>query len=274
MKIGVDIGGTNFKVALIDNQGIVKIIKEPCRSDKSVEETTGHLKDMIRKIMIPGLEGIGVGVPSAIDPEKGIVYNLNNIPSWKEVHLKEILEKEFNLPVRVNNDANCFALGEKYYGTGKDYSNVVGVAIGTGVGSGIVINGELYGGTHTCAGEIGCLPYLDATYEDYCGSRFFKKYGTTGVEVYEAAQKGDEKALQIWDEYGLHVGNLVSLIIFVYDPQVVVFGGSISNAFDLFAPAMHRKLEGFLFPKIVKELIIAPSKIGDVGILGAASLIN
>jgi glucokinase len=273
MKIGIDIGGTNFKVALVDNQGIVKVIKEPCQSNESVEKTTGHLKEMVHKILIPDMEGIGVGVPSAIDPERGIVYNLNNIPAWREVHLKEILETEFHLPVKVNNDANCFALGEKYYGAGKHYKNVVGVALGTGVGSGIVINGQLYGGTHTCAGEVGCLPYLDGTYEDYCGSRFFKKYGATGAETSEAALKGDEKALQIWDTYGAHIGNLVSLIIFVYDPQVVVFGGSISNAFDLFAPAMHKKIEGFLFPNIVKELIITPSKIADVGILGAASLV-
>jgi glucokinase len=274
MKIGIDIGGTNFKVALVDNQGIVKTVKETCLSNESEEKTINHLKAMVREILVPGIVGIGIGVPSAVDPERGIVYNLNNIPSWKEVHLKEIFETEFQLPVKVNNDANCFALGEKYYGTGKHFKNVVGVAIGTGVGSGIVINGELYGGTHTCAGEIGCMPYLDGTYEDYCGSRFFKKYGVTGAEAYEAAQKGDEKALQIWDTYGAHIGNLVSLIIFAYDPQVIVFGGSISNAFDLFAPTMHQKLEGFLFPNIIKELVIAPSKIADVGILGAASLIN
>jgi glucokinase len=273
MKIGVDIGGTAFKVALVDAQGIVKIIKESCRSSESEEQTISHLKEMIRKVWLPGLEGIGLGVPSALDPEKGIVYNTANIPSWKEVHLKDLLEGEFHLPVKINNDANCFVLGEKNYGEGKNYRNLVGITLGTGVGSGIIVDGRLYAGTHTCAGEIGCLPYLDGVYEDYCGSEFFKKHQTTGVETSEAAMRNDENALQLWNEFGGHIGNLVAAVILTYDPQIILFGGSIATAFDMFAPAMHKNLEQFIYPHIVKELIIKPSRIADAGILGAASLI-
>ena len=275
MKIGIDLGGTNVRVALVDDDGITKVIKEPCKSDKSVKETTDHIKEMIHKIMIPSVKGIGIGVPSAVDPEEGIVYNVNNIPSWKKVHLKEILEKEFKIPVYVNNDANCFALGEKHYGAGRPFRNLLGVTLGTGVGSGVIIGSQLYMGSNICAGEIGCLPYLDHTYEHYCSSGFFKKWhGTSGLEAYEAARQGDESALKVWAEFGGHVGDLVSMIIFTYDPQAIIFGGSIANAFDLFAPAMNEKLTDFMFPQIIEKLVITTSKIDDIGILGAASLVK
>ena len=85
------------------------------------------------------VDGIGIGVPSIVDPEKGIVYNVANISSWKEIHLKEILENEFKVAVAINNDSNCFTLGESLYGEGKSYTNMVGVTIGTGIGAGVVI---------------------------------------------------------------------------------------------------------------------------------------
>lgn len=275
MKIGIDLGGTNVRVALVDDNGIVKAIKEPCKSDKSVEETTDHIKEMIHKVMVPGVSGIGIGVPSMVDPERGIVYNVINIPSWKEVHLKDILEKEFNLPVRVNNDANCFTLGEKYYGSAKGFRDIIGITIGTGLGAGIIINNELYAGSNICAGEIGCIPYLDKTYEDYCSSGFFtREHNTTGIAAFEAAMKNDQKALRIWNEFGTHVGNIISLTLFAYDPQIIVLGGSIASAYDLFAPAMNAQLEKFLFPKVIEKLVIEVSKVNDIGILGAASLIK
>ncbi|MCD7973242.1 MAG: ROK family protein [Candidatus Azobacteroides sp.] len=275
MKIGIDLGGTNVRVALVDKNGVRELIKEPCKADKSVEETTGHLKEMIRKIIHPKVKGIGLGVPSAVDSEKGIVYNVNNIPSWKEVHLKEILEKEFNIPVHVNNDANCFALGEKHYGAGKSCENMIGIALGTGLGAGVVLHGKLYGGSHSCAGEIGCVPYRDGTFEHYCSSRFFSRfYRATGMEVYDAAMRGNAEARKVWSDFGEHIGNLLTMVLFVYDPQVIVFGGSIANAFDFFAPAMYDRLKEFLFPDVVKNVIITPSRIQHVGILGAASLIS
>lgn len=275
VKIGVDLGGTNVRVALVNSDGIINSIKEPCKSDKSEKEVLCHIIDMIRRTLTPEVNGIGIGVPSAVDPEKGIVYNVMNIPSWKEVHVKSLLESEFGLPVYVNNDANCFALGEKYYGKGKSFRNMLGVTLGTGVGAGVIINEELYSGINTCAGEIGCLPYLDDIYEHYCSSQYFvKHYNTTGEKIYKEAIAGDKSAQQIWDQFGLHIGSLVSMILFTYDPEAIIFGGSIANAYHLFAPAMKERLKNFMFPNIVEKLIIDISTINDVGILGAASLVK
>lgn len=275
MKIGIDLGGTNVRVALVDESGIKEVLKEPCKADKSVEETVDHIKSLIHRLIVPEVKGIGVGVPSAVDTERGIVYNVVNIPSWKEVHLKDMLQSEFKLPVFVNNDANCFALGEKWYGEAKSYKDVVGVTLGTGVGAGIVINGELYEGSNACAGEIGCLPYLAHTYEDYCSSQFFvREHNTTGESAYNAAKQGDKKALDIWSEFGNHVGNLAAMILYIYDPQAIIFGGSIANAYDLYAPAMKRNLQSFMFPKVVEKIVIETSKVSNIGILGAAALVK
>lgn len=122
--------------------------------------------------MCPEVAGIGVGVPSVVDSEEGIVYNVANIPSWAEVPLKRLLQERFSVPVYINNDSNCFALGVKLFGEGRKYRNLVGMTIGTGVGTGIIINGELYSGQNTGAGEIGSLPYLSHDFEHYCSSGF------------------------------------------------------------------------------------------------------
>ena len=129
-----------------------------------------------------------------------------NIPSWQEVHLKEILENDFSVPVAVNNDANCFALGAWRYGEGKGTQNMVGLTIGTGIGAGIIIDGKLYNGVNTGAGEIGSLPYLDADYEFYCSSRFFSKlHGDTGANFAKLALAGDKEALAVWQEFGSRI---------------------------------------------------------------------
>jgi len=275
MKIGIDLGGTNVRVALVDNFGIVNIINEPCKADKTEREILDHIKEIIHRLIIPGLEGIGIGVPSTVDTERGIVYDVLNIPSWKKVYLKQALENEFHLPTFVNNDANCFVLGEKYYGAGKPYKNLIGVTIGTGVGSGVIIDNKLYAGNNTCAGEIGCLPYMEDIYEHYCSSQYFvTHHNTTGKQAYYNAANGDEKAIKIWNMFGTHIGALVSAILYTYDPEAIVFGGSISAAYKYFAPAMKEKLKEFMFSQVVKKIFITTSNTENVGILGAASLVN
>lgn len=276
VKIGIDIGGTNVRVALVDETGILKILKEPCKADQPENVVIDHIKSMIKEIITPEVVGIGIGVPSAVDIEKGIVYNLNNIPSWKEVHLKEKLEKEFSLPTYINNDANCFALGHKYYGMAKSYSNIVCIAMGTGLGAGLILNNELYMGANTCAGEIGCVPYLDSTYEGYCSSHYFKRFhkNTTSLELFNKAQNNDKEALNIWDDFGKHVGALLSFVLFTYDPQIIIFGGSVSKSFKLFSPAMNRYLKNFLFPKNIEKLVIQLSEIKNISVLGASSLVK
>jgi glucokinase len=189
------------------------------------------------------------------------------------VHLKSILEKEFHLPVAVNNDCNCFALGEYHFGTGKIYQNMVCLALGTGVGAGIIINGKLYTGHNAGAGEIGCLPYLAHDYEYYCSGCFFvKEHDITGKEAYERGCAGDPHALHLWRETGAHIGNLIKAVLFTYDPQAIILGGSIAHAFDFFRETMYESLKRFPYPETVERIAILPSQKKDVALLGAAVL--
>ena len=273
MTIGIDLGGTNVRCGLVENGSVVTRLTEPCRSDQPEHVVLEQIKGLIRRLMNPSVRGIGIGVPSVVDVQKGIVYNVMNIPSWKEVHLKDILEAQFGLPVYVNNDANCFALGEHRCGAGKPFRNTLGVTLGTGVGAGIVINDELYCGSNTGAGEIGCLPYLEHTLEFYCGSAFFVEYhNTTGKEAEQLAKSGDPNALKIWKEFGKHIGVLVKIILYAYDPDAIIFGGSIAQAYPYFEKAMREEMETFDYPETIKNIQILISTRDDISLLGAAAL--
>lgn len=271
MKIGVDLGGTNVRVGLVENGHIVQLLTQPCKSDRPEGEVVDQIASLIGQLMSSEVEHIGIGVPSVVDAAQGIVYNAVGIPSWREVHLKDELEKRFGVPVAVNNDCNCFALGVCHYGEAHGYRDVVCVALGTGVGAGIVIDGKLYCGQHTGAGEIGSIPYLDRDYEYYCSSRFFMGRGTTGKEAYERALAGDAEALALWREFGRQVGDLVMLVLYVYDPEAIVFGGSIAHAYEFFREAMYERLSAFPYANIVEGVHICCSKIENPGLLGASA---
>jgi len=275
MTIGVDLGGTNVRCGLVENGSVVKRLSEACRSDQAEGVVVDQIKGLIRQLMSPSVTGIGIGVPSVVDVEKGIVYNVMNIPSWKEVHLKDILEAEFGVPVQVNNDANCFALGEQRSGEAKAFKNVIGVTLGTGVGAGLIINDKLYCGSNVGAGEIGCLPYLEHTLEFYCGSAFFPEYhNTTGKEAMQLAEKGDANALKIWEEFGKHMGVLVNIVLYAYDPDAIIFGGSITNAYPYFEKAMRKEMDKFDYPETIKKIKILISTRDDISLLGAAALVD
>lgn len=271
MRIGVDLGGTNVRAGLVKDGHIVRLLSEPCKADRPEGEVVDHIASLIGELMRPEVSRIGIGVPSVVDAARGIVYNVVGIPSWREVYLKDLLEKRFSVPVHVNNDCNCFALGVCRFGEASAFSDVVCVALGTGVGAGVVIGGKLYCGRDTGAGEIGSIPYLDRDYEYYCSSRFFVGRGTTGKEAYERAAAGDPEALALWREFGGHVGQLVMLVLYTYDPEAIVFGGSIAHAFGFFREAMYEQLKRLPYAKTVEGLHICCSNIDHVGLLGASA---
>ncbi|MCF0160571.1 MAG: ROK family protein [Bacteroidaceae bacterium] len=273
MVIAVDLGGTNMRVAAIENGKILQSKSEPCQATGTEEEVIEQLARLIACMPVKEATGIGIGVPSVVDADQGIVYNVVGIPSWQEVHLKEVLEKRFGLPVNLNNDCNCFALGVANFGEGKSYKETFCATLGTGVGGALVIDGTLYAGHNTGAGEIGSIPYLDKDYEFYCSSRFFVSKGTTGKEACEKAAEGDAAALAVWNEFGGHMGELVKMIMFAYDPAIIIFGGSIAQAYPLFEQPMWESIQSFPYEKSVERLKIIPTSLKDAGLIGAACLI-
>ena len=273
MKLAIDLGGTHIRIAQVENNRILQKETASGHSQGSEQEVMEHLYRLIDKLITPQTTGIGIGVPSVVDHHKGIVYNVMNIPSWKEVHLKDLLQERYHLPVSVNNDANCFALGEKLFGQGIHMSNLVGITLGTGVGAGIIINNTLYSGDNTGAGEIGSLPYLDADFESYCSSPFFlRHYGMSGRQAFQQAVAGNPEALPIWNEFGRHLGQLVKATLFAYDPTAIIFGGSISLAFPYFIDSLRQNISDFPYAKSIKNVHLLCSNNPDISLLGASAL--
>ncbi|MBD2699194.1 ROK family protein [Spirosoma sp. BT702] len=275
MTIGVDLGGTNVRVGLVRNGVILHQRSKVLEQKDSLSATLTQLMDLIRPFIEPAVSSIGIGVPSVVDIEQGVVYNVANIPSWEEVALRDILEKEFDIPVFVNNDVNCFILGEHQFGMAQGYRSAVGMAIGTGLGSGIIADNQLYTGSNCGAGEIGLLPYLDKNIESYAAGDFFEVvHGTTAREANQAALQGDEKALSLWKEFGKHFGNAVKVVLYTYDPEVIILGGSIAKAYPLFKSTMFESMSDFAFPVTLRRLKIFQSENENIALLGAAALVR
>lgn len=272
MRVAVDLGGTNIRVARVDKGRCVEKKSVLCPAGEEASVIVDRLSGLIKELMNEEVTGIGIGVPSIVDAEKGIVYNAANIASWKEVHLKDMLEKEFQVPVAVENDCNCFALGECLYGAGQSCRNMVGVTLGTGIGAGIIIERRLYGGLYRGAGEVGSLPYLDSDYEHYCSSGFFKRLGSTGADFAQKALQGDEEASAVWAEFGKHIGRFMEVLLYTYAPDMIVLGGGISRAYPLFREAMEETMREFPYPMIVEKTNISIASLKDANLLGAASL--
>ncbi|PRY16348.1 glucokinase [Pontibacter ummariensis] len=271
--IGIDIGATKIHMGVVRGSSIVAEVKIPTEAQAPEEQIIANIKGGIAQLMDEQVAGIGIGVPGLVDEAAGKVYDITNIPAWQEVPLKENLQDYFNVPVYLTNDANTFVLGEKVFGKAQAYQNVVGLTLGTGLGAGIIINGDLYSGSFSSAGEIGSIPYLNQVVEDYCGGKFFlQQYGVEGNELKKRAKQGDTKALEAYEQYGYHLGNAINLVLHLLSPEAIFLGGSISKSFPLFKEAMLKQVQAFPFKRIRDKLVIEPSAMDNVAILGAVAL--
>ena len=271
--VGVDLGGTNVTAGVVDGDRITKKTQVDISADESKEKVISEVKESISNIWSGDIDGIGMGVPSLVDSKKGIVTDVINIPSWERVHLKEILEDEFEVPVYINNDANCFAVGEKYFGKGKDIENMVGLIIGTGLGAGIIANGHLYSGEYCGAGEFGMIKYKDKNYESYCsGTALQEIHNIKGERLYEKAENNDEEALQIFQKFGKELGEAIKTILYSLAPEMIILGGSVSNSTKYFLSTVKQELEGFPYQNLVDNLQIEISEVENISIYGAAAL--
>lgn len=271
--IGIDLGATNIRGAIVQDEKTSAITSRRIHTKGTEQEVLDDVYSLIDALIDKDVKAIGIGVPSVVDVKQGIVYDVVHIPSWKEVHLKELLENRYHIPVFVNNDANCFALGEYHFGKGKGVDNMIGLTIGTGVGAGIIVNKQLYAGANCGAGEFGMVDYLDRDYEYYCSGSFFKNvYGLNGENVFKDAQKGDAHALKLYREMGVHLGNAIKMIMYTCDPELIVLGGSVHLAYEYFQQSMWQRIKTFAFTKSIEKLKIETSALENSGIFGAAAL--
>lgn len=271
--IGIDLGGTNVRAGLVGTAGIEHLTEQRIDAQGSAEHVLEQIYEVVDQLDIGRATGIGIGVPSVVDTTKGIVYDVVNIPAWKEVAVKSLLEDRYGLPTWVNNDANCFALAEQHFGAGRGMSSFIGLIIGTGMAGGVIIDGKLYEGRNCGAGEFGMMGYLDHYYEYYSSGQFFSNvYGISGKEAAQRAQQNDPTAIAMWQEFGGHLGRAFEAILLAYDPELIVLGGSVGKAFDLYEHWVWETLRHFPFPNSVTNLQICSSTLEEPGLLGAAAL--
>lgn len=272
--IGVDVGGTKMHFALIEKGLVIKESRVATDAYGSQEAVLKDLIDGVDGLFDETVAGVGVGVPGLVDPKLGIVRNVLNIPAWKNVPIKDVLENHFHVRVEVGNDANCFALGEQFFGKAKGYSDVVCLAMGTGLGAGVIVNDRLLIGNQCIAGEFGGISYKDADYETYCAGKFFSQLHDHDAAYYaDLASKGDAEALDLFRQFGDHVGELIQTVMYSFGPKAILLGGSLTKSFAFFEQGMLDHLAKFPFQNVVESTLISVSDNAFIPVLGASSLV-
>jgi len=295
--LAVDLGGTNLKIGLLDLK--YKILYKEILGTKSLKTKEGLIRAIIvsinniikvRRLNRASILGVGLGLPGPIDVERGLVHFFPNIPGWKEVYLKRILEKRLRLPVILDNDANLMCLAEYRLGAAKGSINSVCLTLGTGVGSGIIIDGTLYRARTFAAGEIGHIPINEkgpkcncggvACLETYIGNRSIileaKKIFKQDISLEKLsvlAKRGNKKALNLWKSVGRHLGiALVGVVNFI-SPDCIVIGGGVAGAGRTLFDKVKEVIAKQAMKTQGKHVKIYKAKLGnDAGLIGAAIL--
>lgn len=312
-RIGVDIGGTNIKIALVDFDGkIIYSNTTPTRAEMGYEAGVNNIKQAIKDLMqetnqdSKTIEAIGFGLPGQIDYKEGVVKNLPNIPGWVNIPLGKIIEEEFSIPTRLDNDVRCAALGELNFGAGKGCENLICITIGTGIGSGIVLNGKLVRGASNAAGEIGHIK-MDLNGGPLCGcgdygcfeayasgpsivsmakeyisggkSAKYKEMAADGIItpylVAQAALQGDAVSIQIFKQMGKIIGTGLSSVINLLNPEKIIIGGGVADAGEILLEPIRNTVIERAMPIQAHAVAIVPAQLANAaGVIGASLLIN
>lgn len=307
--IGVDIGGTSFKIGLVREDGTIinkmsYLVKNSAKQEEMIIELANQILDFIKvnEIIVDNIVGVGIGCPGSINSKLGVCDYSNNL-KWYDLKIVEILKKNINLPIKITNDANAATLGEYKFGVGKNYQNVIMLTLGTGVGGGVIINGELYEGNDgkgaelghsviklngrkcTC-GRKGCIEsYVSASALIKDAKKIIAKHpecslyndvkSLTGRKLFEEVNKGDRIANEILDKYCLYLKEVILNYCNIFRPDLIILGGGISAQKEALLkrliPSLEKENYGFPNTPIVE---VQCAELGnDAGIIGAASLL-
>jgi glucokinase len=303
--IGVDLGGTKMQVGVVDPDRNVLHESRESSTGKTEDEIVEALADELEEAREarPDVAAAGLGIPATIDHEKGIAINAVNL-EITDVPLREIMSERVDLPIFLDNDANVAALAEFLYGAGKGAKNMVMLTIGTGIGGGLVLNGELYRGSIGAGAELGHVvidengPPCQGTcpnhgcIETFASGTALAREGRiaakshpdsalakavaageiTGRTVTDAAKDGDEAAQAVVATAGRHLGVAFSSYANVFDPDLIVIGGGVSAAGDLLLDPAREELRSRALPPMNKTEVKAAELGGDAGMIGAAAM--
>lgn len=312
-RIGIDVGGTNVKIALVDGEGkIIYSNTVPTYANMGYEYTVNNIKQAIRDLMketntkSEDIKGIGFDFPGQVDYKTGVVKLAPNIPGWVNVPIAKMIEEEFNIPTRIDNDVRCAALGELKFGAGRGCQNFVCITVGTGIGSGLVINGQLVRGAANAAGEIGhiklqmkdgpicgcgdtgCLeafasgPAVVALAHEYLkggkSAKFRELAGDGEITPYivaKAAEAGDPVAKRIYQIVGEYVGMGLVSVINLLNPEKVIIGGGVAESGDLLLEPIRKTIKERAMVVAGNSVQIVRAELGNsAGVIGASMLVE
>ncbi|WP_026688303.1 ROK family protein [Alteribacter aurantiacus] len=289
--IGIDLGGTSVRVALVSDRGEMEVHeKAPSEPERGVEAFLNKVCAMVERVKGSNpVGGIGLGAPGPLDPFNGLILDPPNLPGWQNVPITKLLEERTGLPVTLDNDANAAALAEARFGAGRGEASVVYITVSTGVGAGIVIDGQLFLGAQGNAGEIGNMIVEPGGYQHgdlnpgalealasgtAIGRVGRERLGVTGgaIEVFERADQGEKEAVEIIGEAIGYLAIGVANLSNAFNPSVFVFGGGVMEQKSVL-PLLQEKVSGFLYPSMKAHLKMKKAGLGtNAGVIGAALL--
>ena len=298
--IGIDLGGTFIKYALVSQSGEILFEgKLPVGGDATREDTLDTIEKSIQKVVDEAakkgiqLKGIGIGSPGVID--NGVVLGgADNLDRWENIDLGKFYSEKFDMPVFADNDANVMGLGEVAFGAAKDCSDVIFITVGTGIGGAIVINGQLYGGYKNRGGELGHLTIQHNGIDCSCGGRgCLEAYASTSALIQQYADKTGQDVNKIDGRYIIqkfkenepeaiaclkahtdYLGHGIAGFINTFAPQKVVIGGGISEAGQFYIDMIKESAFKYAMPDCSTNTDIVAASLGNnAGCLGAASLV-
>ncbi len=294
--VGVDVGGTNIKAALVSGRRITNRTRRDTQSHGGPEAAIGQICAAIEPLHRKA-SAIGIGIAGIIDSKKGIVRYSPNLAGWQDVPLAQIVRSAFDLPVYILNDVNAICMGEWKFGAGKGFDNVFLFTLGTGVGGAAICEGKLLFGAHGFAGEFGhttinfngpeCICGHRGHLERYAGARYIvaryrRKMAKakrsraqhdilTPRTIAKAAKQGDRLARETFLEVGYYIGIAVANVIALFDPEAVIISGGIARAGNVLFDPIRDSVEQVLLGSEYRRSRIIPAALGDdAGILGAS----
>ncbi len=290
-NISVDLGGTNVRCALVDENGtILSIVKGSSNPEKGAQAIVDKIESLIKQLdNYEQANAIGIVVPGLIDQEKGIITAANNLPKLIDYPLKKQLEQDLGKPVILANDVKAAAYGEAISGAGKDDAIVYYISISTGIGGATVIDQKLLSGFHGFAGEVGnvivdphyeAIGIMNAGAAEALGSgtaitRIGKEKLGQQIEhagnVFDLAKQNQKEAQEIVGQMTDHLSTLLSTIALVIDPSIIILGGGVMKGKDVFLEALDQKFHAKIFDAM-RDIRIEEAQLEEPGIVGATML--
>ncbi len=295
-SIGVDLGGTNLRVAAIDQNGtIIDRVSEPAVYDTGPERVISDIckviKNVRERIGTEGLRGVGIGVPGFIDMESGVILGSANLPGFGGLPVRDQIQEHLGTQIILENDANAAALGEMWMGAGRDVKDLILLTLGTGIGGGIVFDGKILHGFRGMAGEFGhmtvfpdgnpcgcgnygCLEkHASATAIAAMGRMMHFGRDTTSAKVFDLALQGNARAKMVFEAMGRALGIAIANLINVFNFPLYLISGGPLPAWDFFEPSMLAEVKRRSFTFVPTGTRIEKALLGaDAGLYGAAYL--